>query len=715
MPYVLVEDFRGGLDSRRTNVTSVPGSLVQLTNAHITRGGEIEKRRAFVKLADLPSDTLGLAAAGGQIYTFGSAAPSAITFASGTPSNISYIQLQHPTDAGISGTSNTIPMTELLGVDFFDGYVYSSARFSDGRIYHFWEGQTSSTGNPVNRILDWFDGRSRSSFTINGGSATSSSGTAATGSFQVTDGTSNAGDNIRTVTVNGVRLWSDVTTVAHTGDNSTTAANVASAINAFTSTPNYTASASTNTVTITAADKGTGPNGFVVAATVDGQVTVGNESNMSGGVSNSISNVTVDGKTIIDAPVLWQTSHTYTASLVAKAINDHAASPEIEATSVGAKVNIIAKDSGTALNTKTVAVTKTGDVTTTPASVPDMAGGTTVALAGAYSPGEFVLAHKSSMHSVSDSLWHYSNSDDPTEWNDPATNVASGFENLSNNARGAEELMAIAPYFNNLALFAQNAIQIWFWTPVNANINQVQILNNIGTIARNSVKEFGDSDVFFLHESGIRSLKARDSSNSAFVGDIGNPIDDEVTALIKSNKADAIAAQGILDPRDGRYMLAIGSKIYVFSYFPGSKVSAWSTYEPGFASNISNWAYDGKQVLCRAGDELYSLGGENDTTYDNSTVTIQLPFLSGGKPATSKDWTGMDMVCENDWDVYVSTDPTDINTNEQVGTVNRTTYGLGRIPLAGYSTHMAVKMTCTRAGAAKIGNIALHYEGAEAG
>jgi hypothetical protein len=75
----------------------------------------------------------------------------------------------------------------------------------------------------------------------------------------------------------------------------------------------------------------------------------------------------------------------------------------------------------------------------------------------------------------------------------------------------------------------------------------------------------------------------------------------------------------------------------------------------------------------------------------------------------------MDMVCENDWDVYVATDPTDINTNEQVGTVNRTTYGLGRIPLSGYSTHMAVKMTCTRAGAAKIGNIALHYEGAEAG
>ena len=47
MPYVLVEDFKGGIDTRRTVVTSVPGSCVTLTNAHITRGGEIEKRRAF--------------------------------------------------------------------------------------------------------------------------------------------------------------------------------------------------------------------------------------------------------------------------------------------------------------------------------------------------------------------------------------------------------------------------------------------------------------------------------------------------------------------------------------------------------------------------------------------------------------------------------------------------------------------------------------------
>lgn len=39
------------------------------------------------------------------------------------------------------------------------------------------------------------------------------------------------------------------------------------------------------------------------------------------------------------------------------------------------------------------------------------------------------------------------------------------------------------------------------------------------------MQEIEDDDVFFLSESGIRSLRARDSSNAAFASDIGNPID----------------------------------------------------------------------------------------------------------------------------------------------------------------------------------------------
>jgi len=634
MPYILVEDFRGGLDSRRSNVTATSGTLVSIKNAHITRGGEIEKRPAFVSLATLPSNTTGLAAANGQIYVFGSDASSSVSFASGTPANVNYVRLEHP-----SGTA----LTKVLDTDFFDGQVYASAQFADGRIYHYYNGT---------RITDWFDGRARNQFSITGGSL---GGTSATGSLTITGGTANPGDNIRVVRVNNVDLFSNA--VAHTGIDSTTATNVANAINAATTTPNYTASASGAVVTITSATTGVTVNGYTVTAAVDGSATVGSLVNMSGGVDNAVTNITVNGVTIISAQIPWATSHSNTASLIADAINDFSTTPEYEATATGAFVNIIAKESGATYNNYAVAVTVTGNVTTAfTGGIAIMDGGATSNSVNGYTPGSFIKPVKTKMYALSDSLLHFSGVNDPTEWNN--SGVGAGFINLSNNASGSESLQAMASYYSNLAVFAKEAIQIWFVSATETQNNQIQVLNNTGAISPQSVIEFGDNDVFYLSESGVRSLRARDSSNAAFVGDIGNPIDDTILSAIAADVSAAENAQAILDPRNGRYLLAIGSTVYVFSYFPSSKVSAWSTYEPGFT--IDNWAYDGTQVLCRSGNNLYSLGGETGQTYDSTTVEIQLPFLDAQKPATNKDFSGIDLSCTNQWTVSVATDPTDI-------------------------------------------------------
>lgn len=690
MPYILVEDFRGGLDTRRSNVTATPGTLVTLKNAHITRGGEIEKRPAFVSLAALPSNTKGLAAANGQIYVFGDIASSSVSFASGTPANVNYVRLQHP-----SGTA----LTKILDTDFFNGKVYAAAQFADGRIFHFYDGT---------RITDWFDGRARAKVQITGGSV---GGTAATGSFTVTGGTANPGDNIRTVTVNNVDIITS--SVAHTGNNSTTATNVANAINGATTTPNYTAAASGAVVTITAATVGIGSNGFAVAVQVDGAATVGSIVAMSGGVNNAVTNITVNGVSIIESQVAWVTSNTATAALVADAINDFASAPEYEATATGADINIISKESGTSFNNFVVVVSVAGNVTTafSPTSQNFLDGGATSSSINGYTPGGFIRPVKTKMYALSDSLLHFSGVNDPTEWNDGS--VGAGFINLSNNASGSEDLQSIANYFDNIAVLARQAIQIWFVSS-DENLNQqIQVLNNTGTIAPQSVVEFGDNDVFYLSVSGVRSLRARDSSNAAFVGDIGNPIDETIIDAIRSDDATGENAQAILDPRTGRYLLAIGSTVFVFSYFPSSKVSAWSTYEPGFTIDV--WAYDGEQILCRSGDNLFSLGGSAGNTYDNSTVEVTMPFLDAGRPADSKDFTGIDVTCTNQWSISVATDPTDITLTQDIATVSRTTYGLGRATMTGYSTHIAPKITCTQNGAARLGNIAIHYDGAESG
>lgn len=692
MPYIVVEDFRGGLDTRRMNVTSTPGTLATLTNAHITRGGEIEKRPAFVPLTDLPSNTIGLAAAGGQIYVFGSEAPSSVTFAAGTPSNINYQQLS------VSYLSH---ISKVLSVDFYNGKIYCAAQFSTGQIHHFYDGI---------EITDWFDGRARGGFRVFGGSL---GGTAATASFQVTGGTSNPGDNLRVLRVNNVDIISSA--VAHTGNNATTAANIVTAIGAGGS--GYTASASGATVTITASAVGIEQNGYQLTFAVDGAVTLGSVTHMSGGLNNAVTDVTVNGVSIMGNQVNWNTSNSVTAAAIVDEINSYSSTPEFEAIASGEYVKIISKVSGSSFNNQPIVATTTGNANTNQYGSGILTGGAddssdiTTTPPGTYTPGPFVRPVKSKMYSLRDSLLHFSGVDQPTEWND--TNVGAGFINLANNAKGSEDLKAIANYFNNIAVLAEQCVQIWFVDPDDDLNQQIQVLGNTGTIAADSVVEFGDNDVFYLALSGIRSLRSRDSSNAAFVGDIGNPIDSLVAADIRSSRTVAEDAKATLEPRDGRYLIAIGSKIYVFSFFPQSKVSAWSVYEPGF--QVNSWAYDGEQTLCRSGDKLYSLGGVNGDIYDNCTVTVQLPFLDAGSPATEKDLNGLDITCQNVWDVSIATDPSDITVTEDVATFSQTSYGLGRATMSGYSTHVAPKLVCTQSGAAKIGNVVIHYTTVDAG
>ena len=131
MPYILVENFNGGLDRRRKISTAPPGTLWELTNAHITRGGEIQKRKSFVETFSLPADTHGLANLSGSLYVFGS-----VTTPSGIPAGITYQRLPHPNSA----PSSAIVMTEIMDVDIFSGKLYVIAKYSDNSTYHFYDG-----------------------------------------------------------------------------------------------------------------------------------------------------------------------------------------------------------------------------------------------------------------------------------------------------------------------------------------------------------------------------------------------------------------------------------------------------------------------------------------------------------------------------------------------------------------------------------------------
>ena len=53
MAYYVTENFSAGIDTRKHPLTAPAGTLRQLLNCHITPGGEIEKRLAFVEGFDV--------------------------------------------------------------------------------------------------------------------------------------------------------------------------------------------------------------------------------------------------------------------------------------------------------------------------------------------------------------------------------------------------------------------------------------------------------------------------------------------------------------------------------------------------------------------------------------------------------------------------------------------------------------------------------------
>jgi putative flippase GtrA len=689
MPYFAIEDFRAGMDTRRMAVLSVPGSLLSLVNGHINRGGEIEKRLAFVPQITLPAGTHGLAAVGGTLYTFGSV--ESVTFPAGTPANMLYQRLQHPTGAA---------MAKVLQVSAFAGKPYVIAQYEDGAIYHFYDGT---------RHAEYVEARARASFDITGGTTV---GLSASASFTITGGINSATDRITSIRAGTLAILTQA--IQHTGDNAATASIVAAAINAFVGNPDFTATATGATVTVTSVTPGTSFNGLALSIGLAGGFTIGAVSNFAGGVDNAITALTVGGVSIIGRKILHTGDNATTAAALAAEINEHQSAPECRALAVGNKVNVIIQAAGVIHNGKTLAITATGNVTTSVASVA-LAGGADLVVGtntSTYLPGEYSKPAKTKVYSTAQSLVHFSGIQEPLEVNDPAKEA--GFIDLSTNAEGSERLTAIANYQQNLAIFSERTVQIWYVDVQASGNQQLQVLNNTGAIAPLSVQEIGDSDVFYLSESGIRSLRARDSSNAAFATDIGNPIDTLVLADINADRLTVRESRAVLEPRDGRYILAVGNKCYVFSYFPASRVSAWSLYEPGFA--VTAWAIIGRRLYCRGDDGvMYLLGGENGTTYDDTEVTAFLPYVDAKQPATKKMFTGLDMASEGLWKVEIASNPLDQDALQAVAYVEETTFDKGNVAFQTTTTHLAIKLTSQGEGYAKLGSLLIHFESGDRG
>lgn len=326
--------------------------------------------------------------------------------------------------------------------------------------------------------------------------------------------------------------------------------------------------------------------------------------------------------------------------------------------------------------------------------------------------GRILLPFNQNMYVASGSVLHRSAIDDPTDWDTGST--GAGLFDMSSQAQGSEALTGLAEYQSSVAVFSRRTTQIWAFAADPAASAKQQTLRSTGCVSPNTCLSFGGTDVFFLSDSGVRSLRARDITDSPAAADVGTPIDAFVAEWLRDASADDLEiAHAVIEPTDGRYWLVLGDTVYVFSYFPGAKISAWSTYVlPGDA--VATVAVD-RAVYVRVGDTIYLYGGADGDTYDDTEAEVELPFLDGRQIATWKRWTGLDVAAEGAWDAYVAFQPSAPGAEDLIAALDGSSVHTLDIPMLGAGPVAKLRFVTTGSTAARLGAVVAHYEKDRAG
>jgi hypothetical protein len=439
---------------------------------------------------------------------------------------------------------------------------------------------------------------------------------------------------------------------------------------------------------------------------------------VTGGTSaSSLTMLTVNSVNVLGGAVAWRTSNAATAAAIAAEINSHNSIPEYVATAVDNKVNILAADVGTGPNGYALAFTLASGFVVQPITPIVLAGG--LAASTKFMPGKFVKTIGSKAYVTSDGNLHFSGVRLPAGWDTTnVSNIGAGAIDMSSETAGAEQLVALGKYLSFVAVFAPRVTLVWFLDPDPALNKLQQVLGNTGTSSPRTVVQFGDVDLFYLDESGLRSMRARANSTSASTSDIGIAIDKLVIAKLQALSADDLdKVIGLIEPRDGRFWLIFPDEIFVLSYFSGSDISAWSTYLPTAevagvqtAFTISDAVVFRRKVYLRAGDTVYSYGGLGAApTYDNVSPELWLPYLDGDTPTKLKTLTGIDVACEGLWRYSMALQPNELATEDDLGRVWKTTYNGPRLPAEGQSTHFSLRFRGEGTGFKKIGSAVIHF------
>ena len=676
MPDFTIPSFKYGMDQRRARAAGAISTLWDLQNAHITRGGDVQACKAFVPTYTLPAGCFGLVAIGSTLFTFGSANPPTM------PPGVVYQQLSFTSPA----------MTRVITAVAFIGNTYVIAEYNNGDVLHFYNGS---------RVTDW--------------DAISAANCSLSSLASYLAGKVDGDPAVSALAYGSTLLLTSrvpgVTTTVTASNNSTQTAVVAT-VQAAVAGASEIPSQGSITITAGAAD------------------------------GSQVTQITIGGVSVMQAPVAWLGSNAVTANAVAAQINNMSSASGYFASALGNAVSIFGNPGhGATPNGKVVAATVTGSVS---ASTVSMSGGaapvtaiaqvvsvalggtldatstTTVTVGGnaylattrASGIGLSAYVFENRIYSCANTHLQYCTIANPADWSNTTPSSGAGFINIASQTNGSERLVMVGAYAGYAAIFSARAVRLYQLTTDATAVTSFQSMQNQGSIAPLSLQSFATTDVFYLDLSGIRSLRERDTTFTAYAADVGSAVDTPVQNwIVQVGSQVAFNAQSVVEPLDGRYWLAIGSRIWVYSYFPSTQVGAWSHYDPGFS--IQAFAVIKEQVYCYDGTTVYLYGGSSGQQYPAAGVTpptFTTPFHNpGNSGSTQKIDTTVELVATGTWTIKVFLDPNNLGSVVNGGTIVNNTYQSDSANIVGQAKLFSLQMTCVSGGYADFSSFTINY------
>ena len=164
-------------------------------------------------------------------------------------------------------------------------------------------------------------------------------------------------------------------------------------------------------------------------------------------------------------------------------------------------------------------------------------------------------------------------------------NGSAGYLNLQEVLPNGDPVVAAAAHNGYIIFFGKKNTAIYANPLDTGALSLVEVLNNVGCIARDSVQSLG-TDVIFLSDAGVRSLQRVIQEKSLPMRDISKNVRDELMSAVAS-ETDLTKIKSIYFERDAIYLLTLPTTKFVYCFDTRAalqdnsmRVTIWDSLEP---------------------------------------------------------------------------------------------------------------------------------------